>query len=259
MTLLQRIEKLIDACFAHLPRPRPTIAGGANVSFVAHRGAHAKSLSIAENTDAAFLRALHLGCYGIELDVHACADGVLVVNHDATLTRIWNHPVKINTLSFDALRALAPSIPSLAEVVANYGKKMHLFVELKAPFTATQALANTLQPLTPIVDYHLISLDETVFPTLTALFPKQSMLLVPIFKNVNQLCQLSVQQYYGGVLGHYLMLTKRQINQLKEAHQIAGVGMIDSKFSLYRELNRGIPLLFSNNIEAILSYFQELR
>lgn len=258
MTILQHIEKCVDACVAYLPRPRPKLMANTPVCLVAHRGAHDHSLHIQENTHAAFERALKLGCYGIEFDVHACADGVLVVNHDATLTRLWGHDVAINTLGFDELRALVPALPSLAEMITNYGKRIHLFIELKSPFTAVQTLANTLQPLTPCEDYHFLSLDETIFPLLT-LFPKKSMLLVPVHNNVSKFCKLSLEQQYGGVLGHYLLFRNSQIERLLAAKQMAGVGIVDSRFSLYRELNRGLRYLFSNQVATIASCLEELR
>jgi glycerophosphoryl diester phosphodiesterase len=47
--------------------------------LIAHRGA---SRECRENTLPAFARALELGADGIELDVHASSDGVIVVHHD---------------------------------------------------------------------------------------------------------------------------------------------------------------------------------
>ena len=250
MDLLHFIEKSIDACFACWPRQRPK---NMNMQLAAHRGAHDKALGIQENTDAAFKRALDLGCDGIEFDVQTTADGVLVVNHDSTLNRLWGHDVAIHQLTFSELRSLVPTLPSLAEVVHHYGKKMHLFIEIKAPFKAFHALEDTLKELTPCIDYHLLSLDEALLPSLQA-FPKAALLLVPGHNNVNKFCRLSLQHQYGGVLGHYLLLNNRQINNLRSANQLVGVGFIDSKFSLYRELNRGLSLIFTNNATKITSY-----
>ena len=53
---------------------RPTV--------IAHRGASGYEY---ENSRAAFRRALMLDADGIELDVHATSDGLLVVHHDAEL------------------------------------------------------------------------------------------------------------------------------------------------------------------------------
>ena len=258
MNIIRSIEKLIDTFVAYLPRSRPTATKTTDVCLVAHRGAHDNAEMIQENTHAAFERALNLGCYGIEFDVHESADGVLVINHDTTLKRLWGHDVAINTLCFNELRTLVPSLPSLVDVVTNYGKRMHLFIELKAPFTATRALADTLRVLTPCVDYHLLCLDKTVLPALN-LFPKKSLLLVPEHSNVKQFCTLSLQEQYGGVLGHYLLLSNRLIKQLRAANQLVGVGFVASKFSLYRELNRGLQLLFTDNATTVTTCIKELK
>src|SRR3954452_8472821 len=53
----------------------------------AHRGWHIDELAGLENTLAAFHRAVKEGFGYLELDVHATADGVVVVHHDATLDR----------------------------------------------------------------------------------------------------------------------------------------------------------------------------
>jgi glycerophosphoryl diester phosphodiesterase len=49
---------------------------------IAHRGA---SRAARENTVDAFTTAVRMGAHGIELDVRRCADGALVVHHDAVL------------------------------------------------------------------------------------------------------------------------------------------------------------------------------
>ena len=49
---------------------------------LAHRGASGHAL---ENSRDAFQRAVDLGADGVELDIHATADGSLVVHHDPTL------------------------------------------------------------------------------------------------------------------------------------------------------------------------------
>lgn len=258
-TLLHRLEKWVDTCMAHLPRPRPAEANITNARLVAHRGAHDTKLQIIENTHAAFERSVQLGCHGIELDVQTCADNTLVINHDPTLKRLWGHDVAINTVDVQTLHALAPAVPRLSEVVHRYGKRIHLFIELKAPFTNVKELAIALQSLTPCEDYHLISLDATMLPLLATCFPKTGLILVPVHNNVNAFCTLSLEQHYGGVLGHYLLLNNRQIKRLVNANQLIGVGFVDSTFSLYRELNRGLQYLFSNNVAIIADSLQKLQ
>ncbi|WP_133127634.1 glycerophosphodiester phosphodiesterase [Legionella nagasakiensis] len=255
--ILNYLEKLIDVWFSLLPRPRPTQEQACQAHLIAHRGAHDDSLGIQENTDAAFARALELGCWGIELDIHACADGVLVINHDPTLQRLWEQNIEIVKHDFKSIRTLVPQLPSLEDIVDKYGKQLHLFIELKSAQISQKILLETLKSLTPCKDYHLLSLDE---PRLQAFnqFPRDSLLLVPLHNNVEYFCKLSMEKSYGGVLGHYLLLRDSYIKTLKTAKQIAGVGFVDSKYSLYRELNRGLRFLFTNKAAATSAFLQEL-
>ncbi len=65
---------------------------------IAHRGLHAKSKGIIENTASAFEAAI-LGGYSIECDVQLTADGEAIVFHDDDLERVTEAkgPVKALT------------------------------------------------------------------------------------------------------------------------------------------------------------------
>ncbi|KTD17965.1 glycerophosphodiester phosphodiesterase [Legionella jordanis] len=255
MTFLDILQKAVDYCFALMPRKRPDLS---KANLIAHRGVH-DNKQVMENTEEAFELALKAGCWGIELDVQETADHVLVVNHDPTLKRLWGKELVISKLSFEEIRNLVPNIMSLAEVVNKYGKRMHLFIELKAPFHAEEELARIVSSLSPCKDYHLLSLDESIFATLNT-FPKQALLLVAGPYNVKKFCELSLQKQYGGVLGHYLLLNKNRIRHLQtDEKQMIGVGFIDSRFGLYRELNRGVYWLFSNNIPCLLRALKQYK
>ncbi|QRN04963.1 glycerophosphodiester phosphodiesterase [Legionella sp. MW5194] len=247
MSFVTVIERCINTIMAVIPRGRPSPEILKQARVIAHRGAHDRQ--VIENTDAAFARALSCHCWGIELDVRSTADGVLVVHHDPTLMRLWQRPEAIGELSFQDLRERVPDIPSLAEVINHYGKRLHLFIELKTPVDET-LLYEDLQALTPIDDYHLISLDEALLRPFTR-FPRAALLLVPEHNNVQQFCTLSLKANYGGVLGHYLLLSNKKIKPLTAARQQVGVGFIDSKNSLYRELNRGIRWVFTNRAQLV--------
>ncbi|KTC65329.1 glycerophosphoryl diester phosphodiesterase (plasmid) [Legionella adelaidensis] len=255
---LKKIEKMIDKVIAYIPRKVPTVQVIKEARIIAHRGAHDKRFGIEENTYAAFKRALDLGCWGIELDIHACADKVLVVNHDPDLKRIWKKNLSIRDSHFQTLRTHCPNLPTLEEIVQNFGKKIHLFIELKSPFSAFESLKKVLSSLKPCEDYHLITLDNHILPYLND-FPKESLLLVPVHDNVSEYTKISIEKGYGGVLGHYLLLRDKHVQALSAAHQIAGVGFVDSKNNLLRELNRGIKYLFSNNVEEVTDYVKKFK
>ncbi|WP_344683220.1 glycerophosphodiester phosphodiesterase family protein [Saccharopolyspora taberi] len=69
-----------------MPVTHPFLQGPWPRAF-AHRGWHVGDLHDRENSLSAFRRAVDEGFRYIETDVHATADGVVVVNHDATLER----------------------------------------------------------------------------------------------------------------------------------------------------------------------------
>ncbi|MDR3502387.1 MAG: glycerophosphodiester phosphodiesterase family protein [Legionella sp.] len=244
------LEKMFNAYFALLPRKTPKLEQVSAARLIAHRGAHDHAHGVIENTLTAFRLAAKAGCWGIELDVHATADQVLVVNHDPTLKRLWGRDLTIAEVSFADLRAQVPQIPTLAEVVAEFGGRQHLFIELKAPLHNEDALAAVLHDLTPVTNYHLLSLKDECFQSLSQ-FPKQALLLVAVHNNVEAFCDLSLSQHYGGVLGHYVLITNKFVHRLFAAQQVVGVGFVDSKNSLYRELNRGISWIFTNQINKI--------
>ncbi|HEX5831604.1 MAG TPA: glycerophosphodiester phosphodiesterase [Gemmatimonadaceae bacterium] len=102
--------------------------------IIAHRGVPRER---PENTLAAFDLALDQGADGIELDVHATRDGVVVVHHDAEL-RGDGEPARISELTLTELRGRAASrapdegVPTLAEVLALVGERARVYVEVKA-------------------------------------------------------------------------------------------------------------------------------
>src|SRR3954451_8879478 len=75
----------------------------------AHRGWHIDELAGLESTLAAFHRALKEGFGYLELDVHATADGAVVVHHDATLDRTTDGHGLIGELP--AAEVAAPRAP----------------------------------------------------------------------------------------------------------------------------------------------------
>ncbi|HEV7991680.1 MAG TPA: glycerophosphodiester phosphodiesterase [Gemmatimonadaceae bacterium] len=95
---------------------------------IAHRGLPRRH---PENTLPSFEAAIALGADGIELDVHATSDGVVVVHHDPGL----GDGTEIRRTTWQALRGVsgAPSasMPTLDEVCRLVGTRAELFVEIK--------------------------------------------------------------------------------------------------------------------------------
>ena len=95
---------------------------------IAHRGAKRECT---ENTLPAFARAVERGADGVELDVHATADGVVVVHHDPDLAIAGGHRQAIADLTWQELRQAAIAVPRLSDVLDAVSERATLYVELK--------------------------------------------------------------------------------------------------------------------------------
>ena len=94
---------------------------------LAHRGDWRR---VPENSLAAFAAALAIpACDGLEFDVRAAADGVLVINHDETLARVHGRPERVDAVSSASLAEF--DVPTLADVLKLVGSRPFLDVELK--------------------------------------------------------------------------------------------------------------------------------
>jgi glycerophosphoryl diester phosphodiesterase len=121
--------------------PLPVTAAAATVTVpswstfppggsVAHRGG---PCCAPENTMAAFRNAYQHDVPAIELDVHLLADGRLGVIHDATVDRTTNATGPVSSFTTAEFRALG--LPSLADVLREFGNRTLLVIEPKVAGT----------------------------------------------------------------------------------------------------------------------------
>jgi len=101
------------------------VTGGAAALRLAHRG---DWRGAPENSLAALAAALaNPACDGLEFDVRLGRDGVPVVLHDETLTRVQRRPGRVSDLAAAELAA----IPRLEDALAAAGPDPFLDIELK--------------------------------------------------------------------------------------------------------------------------------
>ena len=253
MELPAGIEKVllqcIDFIFMHWPQHPPEPAKLRACKIVSHRGEH-DNISVYENTIAAFDRAVEQGVWGIEFDVRWTRDLQPVVVHDPDLERVFGLETTVAEVEFDELRSLCPQVPLLSEVVAKYGKKMHFMIELKAeiypdPDRQNAIFKDCLASLEPGMDYHLMSLAPEMFDLVT--FVSASAFIPIALLNMSKLSELALEKNYGGVAGHYLLLSNAVLKKHDRKDQLTGSGYPGSKNCLFREVNRGVEWIFSNN------------
>ncbi len=103
--------------------------------IIAHRGASAKE---PENTLRAFRRAFEEGADGVEVDVRASSDGVLVVIHDSSVDRTTNGRGWVRAMKFSELRILdagkgerIPTLREALELASSYGGLVEVDVKVR--------------------------------------------------------------------------------------------------------------------------------
>jgi len=135
---------------------------------IAHRGASGYEF---ENSPAAFREAVLRGVDGVELDVHATADGGIVVHHDPVLT--GGRPLSTLTV-VEATASLLPNgepVPTLAEALELIGNR-DVWIEVKAlPPASDAALLAALDAGPFPARYAVHSFDHRITARLGRLRP----------------------------------------------------------------------------------------
>lgn len=102
----------------------------------AHRGLHDNHSKAPENSMAAFKKAVDAG-FGIELDIQLTKDGVPVVFHDFTLSRMCGVPGLVKDYDLEEIRKFRllgsdEKIPTFKEFLSMVDGKVPLIVEYKS-------------------------------------------------------------------------------------------------------------------------------
>jgi glycerophosphoryl diester phosphodiesterase len=251
------LQAMTDTVCAFWPRTLPAAERLADCKLIAHRGEHDNRTEI-ENTLSAFEKAAAAGVWGIELDVRWTADQVPMVFHDPDLRRLHGVEERIDSMTAAQLQQRFPAIPTLAAVVERFGGRVHLMIELKRqPFRDIRRqraiLQETLSRLEPARDFHLLALSPHTLVSF-AIVPPEALVSVAYYWPGNH-SQWVVQSGWGGICAHYLFMPKTMVRKHHRHNQCVGTGYAVSRNCLFRELNRGIDWIFSNQaaeLQAIL-------
>ena len=244
-----RTRQILDRFYARWPQAVPGKDRLRHCKIISHRGDY-DNRNVFENTLDAFDRVKDRGVWGIEFDVRWTRDLNPVATHDADLRRVFGLDFSIRQMTLAELKSRCPRVPSLAEIVQRYGKKIHLMIEIKAehypdPPGQNRILAELLSNLEPEKDYHLLSMQPEMF-SLIQCVPRSAFLPVAHF-NFSQLSKMAIAQNYSGLAGHYVLLTKSRLKKHKKLKQKLATGYVNSKNCLFRELNRNVEWMFSDN------------
>lgn len=251
---------ITDLVFAFLPQSIPSSDVLSQAKLIAHRGVY-DNKTVLENTLPAFDAALTSHCFGIECDVRWTKDCVPIIHHDASLKRLFSDKRIISQMTFSELRQNFPQIPTLNEIIARFGGRLHLMIEIKdepylQPLHQKTILRQALLALTPGVDFHIITLTPSMLETLDFL---PSVCLLPIATTaVDTVSRLALDKKYGGLLGHYSLIQQAIIARHRAVGQKTGTGQVNSLKCLYRELNRGVEWIFSDKAPQLTLHVTDL-
>ena len=245
-----------DLWFACLPRARPSTEAMRACKIISHRGEH-DNRRVRENTLAAFDPPAAAGCWGLEFDLRWTRDLEPVVMHDADANRVFGRDLVIAELELAELRRELPEIPTLEEMIARFGGRQHLMVELKWDEIGEiearrERLRERFAALTPVEDYHILALHPRLFELVEFAGPRACLPVAEL--NLAAMSEYALSRDCDGVCAQYLLLSRALVSRHRAAGQKIGSGFAASRFGLYREINRGVDWIFTNHalrLEAI--------
>ncbi|WAC01467.1 glycerophosphodiester phosphodiesterase family protein [Lacinutrix neustonica] len=185
------------------------------VSKIGHRGAKGY---VTENTLASIQKAMDLGVDGIEIDIHRCKTGELVVFHDFAVDRLSNGHGDISNFTLPELKNLklkgAYEIPTLAEVFDLVDDKCLLNIELKG--------LDTVQGVVTIIEdyvkntrwtYKNILVSSFQHPLLIALRALNKKVSLGVLTDTNLKEAMDVARNLKALAIHpdFVMLTKENV------------------------------------------------
>jgi glycerophosphoryl diester phosphodiesterase len=216
------------------------------VLVLAHRGAHGGALR--ENTVDAFAAAAAAGADGVELDVRATGDGVLVVLHDPAIEGVG----PVAEVAASALPGWVPTLEAALDACAGLAL---VNVELKAdgaPASLAERTAGCLlaRPAPPVLlvssfDLSLLDAHRRAAPGVPT-----GWLVVPGLDPAD----LVVRATAGGhaaVHPHFSMVSPELVAVAHAEHLRVAAWTVNDQLEARRLVELGVDVLISDNPAAL--------
>ena len=217
---------------------------------VGHRGAMGYA---PENTLLSFQKAMKLGVDMIELDVHVCKSGELVVIHDETVDRTTNGHGYIAEMNLQELQKLdagkGEHIPTLREVLKFIDRKVKINIELKGKKTA-QPTCKVIQEyvrdrLWQNDDFLVSSFDYDELKVCRE--PSLSIALgILISEQEFNYAEITKELGAKAVIPEYLLVNEKYVNDAHERGLQVMVWTVNEKNNIARMKQMGVDGIISN-------------
>lgn len=205
--------------------------------LLAHRGA--RTSSIAENTSAAFARALKHGCDGFEFDVRLTGCGCAIISHEPQVKGVTISRAKANQLV---------NFPTLQDVLARFCKQAFLDIELKVPGLSSQLLL-ALRDSPPQRGYVVSSFLPDVLIEMN--IRSESIPLGMICQDQKQLRRwrdLPLQY----VIAEHSLITEELVGQVQDAGRKLIAWTVNDKRTMLRLAGWGVDGIISDKTELLV-------
>jgi len=220
---------------------------------IGHRGAKAW---IDENTLESIAKAIELGADAVEIDVHMCKSGELIVIHDETLKRTTNGRGKINKLTYEQISKFNTTngftIPTLKEVLEFCESKCSIHIELKGKGTAKKtAKLVTLLIKKESWNYNQISISSFKNSRLKKIQKIDSKIHLGLIanRNLKRKLQLCVQNNYFGFYAFHEKLRKPIVTLAKKKNLKIYCWTVNKRINIIK--------MQTLNVDGIISDYPE--
>lgn len=216
---------------------------------IAHRG---EPIRHTENTLAGIEAALQAGAPMIEIDVRLTSDGAPMLLHDADLTRLWNRPETLASLTREQVRSLTDAtgqhIPDLAEVAqlaVRYDRRLMVDLpEAQAGPVAYDALAK------------MGELDRMLFAGQCELLrahaadARIALSWAEFRMPSDELLDRMRPEYFNP---HFRLLTPEVLQRMHSRSILVSVWTIDAEDAMRAAIDIGADAVITNEIELLLA------
>jgi glycerophosphoryl diester phosphodiesterase len=220
------------------------------VIAIAHRG---EPVDHRENTLPAFYAAVARGADMVEIDLRRSRDGAIVVLHDQTLTRLWEHEASVGDVDLAQVRALGagdmriPTLPEVLDAVA---------LPLMVDFTRREVVPGGLaavQAAGALARCLFVTGNMAALEQLRAASPEARIGLTWLDGPEPPLAQLRAlgAEYWNPWFG---LITPEGVAAVHDAGLRVSTWTVDTPDEMTQVLDAGVDAVVSNRIAALVAH-----
>lgn len=250
--LLVLVLTLSFSLYTTLSKQGGYVNHGRNVDIIAHRGGYT---SAAENSLMAIDQALEKGVTIIELDVQLTKDGIPVLHHDYSLSRMTGLSKQVSDVTYLTLQNTllknghGQSIPSLKSALDRIDKAAYILIDIKSDHNTkalVDAIIEDLKATDMMAHAYIQSFDQKLLTYVRSEAPLIGIGQVMYFF-WGELDALDVDFYTV----HYTMLSRNLVKEIKKDDKQLWVWTIDDPEILGEVLKFDINGLITSDIDMV--------